>query len=327
MTNYNNIPCPVCDIPFKQGDDITVCPDCGTPHHRHCYAQAGHCAHDDKHESGYEYMLPASAITFPCPMCGTACTNEQLFCEHCGAVLKPADPAASAPALPGAQPGHMQQTPQQDQWGQTPNQGPWQQGQTQGQNSYYGPGGAGIYTLPAELDPRVGTVDDIPVQEWAAFIGPSAETYIAHFKRTDVLGRNTKFCWSAALIAPFYFFYRKMWKYGLMAAVANLILNFPSLLLNLHTLYGIALPLAQSTLSSIATFTFPIMLIFNCMWGLTAFPRYRQFAAEKIKQVQAKNLPQDEHFINLATTGGPSKVMLVLAACVLLYQVVALIIL
>lgn len=305
MTNYNGVSCPICNIPFKQGDDIVVCPDCGTPHHRHCYAQNGECANSASHGASFEFILPASAITFPCPNCGSACHDEQRFCEHCGTPLKPAEdpigPAAQTPANAGTYGGF------QGQQGQDPN--------------VQGPGaGAGYYTLPANLDPTVGTVDDIPVADWAAFIGPQAEVYLAHFKRSDVIGRNTKFCWSAALMAPFYFFYRKMWKFGAMAAIANMLLNMPTLLLNLNTTLGIALPIAAETLTSISMFTFPIMLIFNGMWGLTAFPRYREFAAEKIKQITSLGLPDDQKYQQLSKAGGPSKIMLALAVFVLVYE-------
>ena len=51
MQNYINEKCPVCGKEFRQEDDIVVCPDCGTPHHRECYKQLGHCAHAEKHGS------------------------------------------------------------------------------------------------------------------------------------------------------------------------------------------------------------------------------------------------------------------------------------
>ena len=34
MSIYNNCVCPVCKKQFEDGDDIVVCPECGTPHHR-----------------------------------------------------------------------------------------------------------------------------------------------------------------------------------------------------------------------------------------------------------------------------------------------------
>lgn len=47
--NYINYKCPVCNNQFTEDDDIVVCPECGTPHHRECYIQNGICANADKH--------------------------------------------------------------------------------------------------------------------------------------------------------------------------------------------------------------------------------------------------------------------------------------
>lgn len=46
---YTNYKCPVCSNQFIEDDDIVVCPECGTPHHRECYIQNGNCANADKH--------------------------------------------------------------------------------------------------------------------------------------------------------------------------------------------------------------------------------------------------------------------------------------
>lgn len=46
---YSNYKCPVCNNQFTEDDDVVVCPECGTPHHRECYIQNGNCANKDKH--------------------------------------------------------------------------------------------------------------------------------------------------------------------------------------------------------------------------------------------------------------------------------------
>ena len=55
MFLYENNKGPVCNKKFEKGDDVVVCPDCGTPHHRECYQFVGKCANKDKHESGFVY--------------------------------------------------------------------------------------------------------------------------------------------------------------------------------------------------------------------------------------------------------------------------------
>jgi len=46
---YSNYKCPVCNNQFTEDDDVVVCPECGTPHHRECYIQNENCANADKH--------------------------------------------------------------------------------------------------------------------------------------------------------------------------------------------------------------------------------------------------------------------------------------
>ena len=48
---YTDEKCPVCTFAFREEDDVVVCPECGTPHHRDCYKDQGHCSHADKHGS------------------------------------------------------------------------------------------------------------------------------------------------------------------------------------------------------------------------------------------------------------------------------------
>lgn len=55
MSLYENEFCPVCKKEFCDGDDIVVCPECGTPHHRECYQLAGKCVNAGLHKAGYDY--------------------------------------------------------------------------------------------------------------------------------------------------------------------------------------------------------------------------------------------------------------------------------
>lgn len=55
---YSGGKCPVCEVEFDNNSDIVVCPDCGTPHHRECWAKAGSCANSELHKSGFVYVHP-----------------------------------------------------------------------------------------------------------------------------------------------------------------------------------------------------------------------------------------------------------------------------
>ena len=56
MSNYTNKDCPVCKKEFLEDDDIVVCPECGTPHHRECYNLTGHCVNRGLHKANYDYV-------------------------------------------------------------------------------------------------------------------------------------------------------------------------------------------------------------------------------------------------------------------------------
>lgn len=58
MWKYEKATCPVCEKNFTETDDIVVCPDCGTPHHRGCYTALHGCANENRHAGGYEWRLP-----------------------------------------------------------------------------------------------------------------------------------------------------------------------------------------------------------------------------------------------------------------------------
>jgi|GEM_PF-1149632 len=50
--NYTDEKCICCDQNFIAGDDVVVCPECGTPHHRACYKENGSCINAALHETG-----------------------------------------------------------------------------------------------------------------------------------------------------------------------------------------------------------------------------------------------------------------------------------
>ena len=57
--NYNGERCVACGELFSADDDIVVCPQCGSPHHRECYKKDNVCANTVLHETG-EKWKPSS---------------------------------------------------------------------------------------------------------------------------------------------------------------------------------------------------------------------------------------------------------------------------
>ncbi len=59
MSRFEGYICPVCMKKFTENDNIAVCPECGTPHHRECCLKIGKCALEEMH-GDYEWngVLP-----------------------------------------------------------------------------------------------------------------------------------------------------------------------------------------------------------------------------------------------------------------------------
>ena len=55
MNEYNGCLCQLCSEKFAEGDDIVVCPDCGTPMHRSCWNESRCCPNENWHSSGFEW--------------------------------------------------------------------------------------------------------------------------------------------------------------------------------------------------------------------------------------------------------------------------------
>ena len=89
MASYTGAKCIVCEQTFKDGDDVVVCPDCGTPYHRDCYKQAGKCINDALHENGESWKKSAQegGEGLRCRRCGFNNDKDRLFCESCGTPL------------------------------------------------------------------------------------------------------------------------------------------------------------------------------------------------------------------------------------------------
>ena len=52
-TEFLGKKCPVCRGIFQENDNVVVCPICGTPHHRSCYAEENKCGLESLHSDGF----------------------------------------------------------------------------------------------------------------------------------------------------------------------------------------------------------------------------------------------------------------------------------
>ena len=53
---YDNKVCDGCSEVMLEGDDIVVCPECGTPQHRECYKKNNQCVNAHLHAEGFDWQ-------------------------------------------------------------------------------------------------------------------------------------------------------------------------------------------------------------------------------------------------------------------------------
>ncbi len=250
---YSGNICDGCKKPLQDDEDIVVCPECATPQHRECYEDRGECVNSHLHGSGYVWKGKVSKRKVAeistllgkkdseediiCPNCSHANPPGSDHCRNCSmkftmfgvnivqAAQKeeqkyadakkddagkphPTAPTYEAPFKIGEGEG-FDNSAQQDE--SDPTQRP------EGTN----PWNLGGYEDYEEINTFKGP---FPVEDYTAgvrtntlgsFIRNNAQSYINKFKWGEIKGKNG-FNWAAFLFAPYWFFYRKLYKPGII---------------------------------------------------------------------------------------------------------------
>lgn len=289
MALYIGSSCPVCNEKFKQGDDIVVCPDCGTPYHRICWNKTGVCLHEAEHAAGFEWKSEqtAEAVEAICRNCGTHNPAGAQRCRHCGVPLdlpekEEPTPIYSQPRAAGQQTGDGRE--------------PHFQAYTASNGTMY----------RRDIGPD-DDIDGIKARDWASYIGKSSLYYLMQFFRMSTTKRKTSVSFSAFVFGPAYFFYRKMWKQAALFAAADLLLSVPSLIYMLAVsqapiLSGVSLdwlPLA-SEICYVGSW------IVKFAMGMFATYWYKQEATRQIQSVYDSFPEGTDRSDALALRGGTS---------------------
>ncbi len=211
MQSFLGSPCPYCGKKFAEGDDIVVCPECGTPHHRECYKEHSACANEEKHGENYEWKsalsgaMPhshshenqASGETIVCPYCGVENPANGRYCSKCGAPFDGEQPHAEKRSIP------------------------FEEFQRE------------RFRIFSEA---IGdSLDGVTAKEAAVFVRSNIEYFLPRFVAfTKGAKFDTNF--SAFIFSFFYLFYRKMYGLGIAVFAATMILSIPTMLLDLATI-------------------------------------------------------------------------------------------
>lgn len=209
MLNYINQPCPLCGKHMHGEDDIVVCPVCATPQHRECWMSEGHCVNEALHSPDYVWKPreearidePEEENTVVCPSCGTKNPDGSFHCKSCGNLL-------------GEEKDGLTCT-----FCGTENKSGSKICEQCGaplifESKFFD---KNIYMNGINI-PGDEAIGNTTAGEAALYIQNSARRYIPKFKKISS-GKVISFNWAAFLFSPYWFFYRKLYKAGIILLV------------------------------------------------------------------------------------------------------------
>ena len=309
MAEYTNLLCPVCKEKFTPEDDIVVCPICGTPHHRACYAKEGRCANYEWHKENKTYNIEeelnklnseqnkqteggdGEKTSVVCPRCGTKNDSQAIFCNRCGAPISSGFGAGA---------------------------GGFGGGQFSGAMPFY----------PFAAQNENELIDGVEAWKLSSVVKENKMRFLFFFKAFSKRKNKTSFNFAAFMFAPFYFLYRKMYGIGIAALLLMLVLNLPSVVLSLtneylseiaETTVTYGLNLSQQSVAFLMNATYICSLLVTALrfaCGLYANWLYFKKCKKTVAAIDATAQNRDE-FVALANKkGGVNKALVIVLAAI-----------
>lgn len=211
---FKDVQCVYCDKIFTENDDVVVCPQCGSPHHRECWKENGCCKNEQLHEEGFEWkfpehLKPVISLKREQPSSPEAAYKfkngeSAIACPHCGSLNYGFD----AVCMQCKQPLNDNRIAPDDE--ATAQLSPEQRFE------YYRQFGG--------LKPDT-VIASVKAEDYAAYIGKNAGRYIRKFAVMERFGKRFSVSLCAFLFGPIWFFYRKLWKEGLLFLLSLLVLT------------------------------------------------------------------------------------------------------
>lgn len=188
--NYTGKLCDGCRQPLENGDDIVVCPICGTPQHRSCYEKNNKCVNEYLHSTDFTWTDPEEEQRKK---------EEELKAQQAAQQPQTSDQPVFAPATPQSM--------------------------------------ESVFLRGVLYDPK-DDVGGATVGEAADFIQNSAPRYIRKFMKQKKKGGKLSWNWAAFFFAPYWFFYRKLYKAGAVFLALSVALSLATVSLT-ENLYGV----------------------------------------------------------------------------------------
>lgn len=334
---YKGQICDGCGRIIEEDDDIVVCPECATPQHRECYNKNGTCVNADKH-GDFVWEAPdgvnpvtakkeAPGKTIPCPNCGYNNPEGSESCKQCSmkftifgfnvvdannrleeeektTLTEEAEstdiPSYEAPFTLGEGEGFEEMQNEEIRPQVQRDEIEQKLIDSITATSGFSPDSED-FSFGGPF-PRDDKTSGVPTNLLGAFIGANAMRYIEKFKRAD-MGRKLSFNWAAFFFSPYWFFYRKLIKPGIIfmtVAFCISIISTPALvefvekvepLMNqfaaMETQADADLVLSQFAEAYTPVIIFmAINFIVNLIAGFVANPLYKKYCVSSIKEIE-----------------------------------------
>lgn len=287
MANYTGKKCFSCGEVFKDGDDIVVCPECGTPYHRECYLKEGKCINDALHESCQSWEQTQESVeseNIRCIRCGFENPPDKLFCEKCGTPLTKND---------------TEERPFNDMDTQNNAQ------QTGPDGQPYGPFGRQV------VFDKDSDLEGIKLDDYAKFVKTNPLIFLSNFIRFGKFGRKISINFAAFLFPHLYFLFRKMNLVGIIMLVATALLNIPTAIeyLSAGTMgfsLDIGIDVTGRVFQGISAATWYVSMALQFVAGFFGNYMYYKFAQKKIREIRSEDGTEQEIAEKIVAKGGTS---------------------
>lgn len=351
---YKGQICDGCGRIIEEDDDIVVCPECATPQHRECYNKNNTCVNSHKHSDEFTWeasggVNPVTAEkkepvkTIPCPNCGYGNPEGSESCKQCSmkftlfgfnvvdannkieeeekALLSENRegsniPEYKAPFSIGEGEGFEETEKEEIKTPVQRDEIEQRLIDTISSTTGFSPDGEN-FSFGGPF-PRDDKTCGVHTNLLGAFIGTSAMKYIEKFKRTD-MGKKLSFNWAAFFFSPYWFFYRKLIKPGIIfmtIAFCTSIISTPYMLEFIEGLEPLMNQLASATteaevnliLSQLQQAYTPALIfmavnfVFNLIAGFIANPLYKKYCVSSIKEIE--HLPDQKNSMALLLRKG-----------------------
>lgn len=269
MIDFKGKICPICNKEFVDGDDIVVCPECGTPYHRDCYNIENKCIYENRHNlnksekltetldnnensenneqfnsNHFEDPNKGSSSEKICPRCKHQNPADASFCNKCGYLLKESQEI-------------FEDIPPEIKEG-----------------------------IPVLFDPMGGVdpeekVENIKFGDLAKLVKSNTPYYMNVFKKINNENKS-KFNFSAFLFNGSWFLFRKQYKIGIPLTILNfVILSYTSLIQYTQEASKV-LTSFSGILEGLSLLQFIVMLV--C--GFFANRLYFKFCVDKVNSIK-----------------------------------------